>query len=198
MNPEPVANVPSHTGEGPLWHPDERVVYFTDIPNGRLYAFDPDTRTHRLVYEGAPVGGMTLQEDGSLLLFRARGNVVQWRDGLEIEVVPEIPMEVGTRFNDVIADPEGRVFAGTMPTGDAPGRLYRFDHDGSYRSVVEGVGCSNGMGFAPDLRAMYFIDTSIGRVDLFDYDRATGEISNRRPFVEIPPGRGFQIGRAHV
>jgi sugar lactone lactonase YvrE len=33
------------------------------------------------------------------------------------------PDERTTRFNDIIADPEGRVFCGTMPTPD--GRLGR-------------------------------------------------------------------------
>jgi D-xylonolactonase len=194
MTPHPVADVASHTGEGPLWHPEHRLVFFTDIPNGRIYAYDPAARSHRLVYEGPPVGGMTLQEDGSMMLFRARGNVVRWDGKSETVLIEEIPAEAGSRFNDTIADPEGRVFAGTMPTGDIPGRLYRFDLDGSYRVVVENAGVSNGMGFTPDLRSMYFIDTLTMRVDLFDYDRTSGEISNRRTFVEIPSGRGAPDG----
>ncbi|CAN5693281.1 SMP-30/gluconolactonase/LRE family protein [soil metagenome] len=194
MTPWAVADVPCHTGEGPLWHPERQILYWTDIPSGALFAYSPELSVHQRVYEGPPVGGMTLQEDGSLLLFRARGNVAIWRDGAETTVLESIPAEEGSRFNDVIADPEGRVFAGTMSTGDAPGRLYRFDLDGSYRVVLEGVLCSNGMGFTPDRKGMYHIDTPTQRIDLFDYDRATGEIDLRRTFVEVPKARGFPDG----
>jgi sugar lactone lactonase YvrE len=43
---------------------------------------------------------------------------------------------------------------------------------------------------------MYFIDSPTRRIDAFDYDAATGEISNRRPAVEVPPELGFPDGMA--
>ena len=49
------------------------------------------------------------------------------RGGKLITVINEIEDERETRFNDVIADPEGRVFCGTMSTPQRPGRLYRLD-----------------------------------------------------------------------
>ena len=54
--------------------------------------------------------------------------------------VEEIPDEANTRFNDVIADPRGRVFCGTLSSGDRPGRLYRLDPDHSLHVVLEGGG----------------------------------------------------------
>jgi D-xylonolactonase len=47
----------------------------------------------------------------------------------------------------VIADPAGRVFCGTMPSPDHLGALYRLDADGEITKVLDGIGCSNGMGF---------------------------------------------------
>ena len=47
------------------------------------------------------------------------------------------------RFNDVIADPEGRVFAGTIGQDRERGGLYRVDTDGTVTSLFKGSGCSN-------------------------------------------------------
>ena len=97
-------------------------------------------------------------------------------------VFHEIPEERETRFNDVAADPEGRVFCGTMPTPDRKGRLYRLDPDRSTHLILENVGCSNGMGWSPDRRTMYHTDSTERTIYAFDYDRQTGGISNSRVF----------------
>ena len=110
MEPRAVADYECVTGENPLWHPDEKRVYWTDIPAGRLFRYDPATGDHEQCYEGEPVGGFTLQPDGALLLFMARGAGKLWRDGELTTVIEDIPAERESRFNDVIADPTGRVF----------------------------------------------------------------------------------------
>ncbi len=189
MQPELIADYRCQVGEGPLWHPDERRVYWVDIPRGRIFRYDPAKGTHEICYEGAVVGGLTVQADGALLLFMARGAVSVWREGRLTTVVEEIPAERESRFNDVIADPAGRVFCGTMPTQASPGRLYRLDTDGALTPVLEDVLCSNGMGFTPDRRGMYYTDTGKREIYLFDYDQATGEIGNRRLFARVPEGK---------
>jgi D-xylonolactonase len=191
---EVLANYHCVTGEGPLWHPDEQALYWTDIPNGRLFRWDRATGEHAPVYDGPQVGGMTLQDDGSLLLFREKGNIAIWRDGTETEIVELIPEERESRFNDVIADPEGRVFCGTMPGPNGPGRLYRLDTDGTLTLLLTGIGCSNGMGFTPDSKGFYYTDTGKREVYRFDYDRATGAITNQRVFLSIPAGVGYPDG----
>ena len=193
--PELVADTRCETGEGPVWHPDEQRLYWTDVPAGRVHRFDPRTGGHATVYEGEPVGGITIQADGALLLFGARGFVAVWRDGgVERLIVEEIADERDSRFNDVIADPEGRVFAGTMPVRDGQGhavrdgRLYRLDPDCHLTVLVDGLGVPNGMGFAPDLRHLYVTDTlpGIQTIFRFSYDRAMGALANRQRFLQTP------------
>jgi len=184
MKLEMIADYECVTGEGPLWHPDEQVVYWVDIPQGRLFRYDPATGRHEQCYEGdEAIGGFTVQADGALLFFMARGAVKVWRDGQLQTVIDEISRERDSRFNDVIADPTGRVFCGTMPTGNQLGCLYRLDTDGSLSVVVEDVEVSNGMGFTPDRTQMYYTDSLKHEIYLFDYDEATGEIANQRVFV---------------
>jgi sugar lactone lactonase YvrE len=195
MQIERVADTTCETGEGPLWHPIEKCVYWVDIPRGRLFRYDPSTETHEQVLETEAIGGFTVQADGALLLFMARGAIKIWRTGqFERTIVDDIPAERESRFNDVIADPRGRVFCGTMPGPDrSPGRLYRLDPDGSLRVVLEGVKISNGMGFTTDHRRMYFTDSLTYEISLFDYDEASGDLSNRRVFVHIE-GEGIPDG----
>jgi D-xylonolactonase len=147
-----------------------------------------------MVYEGAPIGGFTIQEDGSLLLFMDKGGIGIWKDGELTMKVQQLAGEADSRFNDVIADPEGRVFCGTMSSSTHPGALYRLDTDGTIHKVITGVGTSNGMGFTPDRTQMYYTDTRKHTIDLLNYDRKTGALSNRRVFVRIPEDEGGPDG----
>ncbi|RUA00177.1 MAG: SMP-30/gluconolactonase/LRE family protein [Candidatus Poseidoniales archaeon] len=186
MIPELMADYRCETGEGPLWHPMERQVYWSDIPRGRIFRLNPFSRRHEQIYEGRIVGGYTIQSDGSLLLFMDRGSVAVWRDGKLKYLVNEMEGETDNRFNDVAADPAGRVFCGTMPTDTRSATLYRMDTDGSVTTVLEGVGLSNGIGFSPDQKQMYYTDSLARKIYIFDYDIDSGDITNQRVFVETP------------
>jgi D-xylonolactonase len=192
---ELVADYSCVVGEGPLWHPIEQCVYWIDIADGRLFRYEPATGTHALVYgPGEPIGGFTIQEDGALLLFMARGAIRLWRQGVVETLIDELPAERHTRFNDVVADPLGGVFCGTMATPDRPGRLYRIDPDGSLRVILNRVGIPNGMDFSPDLRTFYFTDSTDRTIYAFDYDGMTGSVSNQRALIVIPEGEGVPDG----
>ncbi|MFC7028255.1 SMP-30/gluconolactonase/LRE family protein [Halomicroarcula sp. GCM10025324] len=205
-DPSIVVDITCETGEGPLWHPDEGRLYWADIPRGRIYRYDPDTDDHELVYEDDTerIGGFTFQEDGSLLLFQEAGAVrrLDQESGDVQTVVQSDPDRFHERFNDVIADPEGRVFAGVMPDTDRdiPGQLYRLDGDGTFELVREECVLPNGMGFTPDRSQMYFSDTgnvdpdSPGYIYRYDYDRASGAISDPEVFVECGAFDGYPDG----
>lgn len=191
--PQLIADYACVCGEGPLFVPDENAIVWTDIETGRLFRYHLATKTHEQIYSGQRVGGFTLQSDGSLLLFQERGHVSTWKNGESKVIIESLPNE-GSRWNDVYADPEGRVFCGTMPSNGHLGRLYRLDRDGSIRVILENIGCSNGMGFSPDLKTMYYTDTGARHIYAFDYERASGEVTNQRVLVETPEGEGAPDG----
>lgn len=194
MQPERIVDCQCHTGENPLWHPMERCLYWTDIPRGRLFRYFPATDRSEQCYSGEIVGGFTLQADGALLLFMARGAVAVWNGTSLRTIVEEIPDERAGRFNDVIADPAGRVFCGTMPTSAHSGRLYRLDLDGSLHLILDDLGIPNGMAFTPDRRGMYFTDSTARRIYFFDYDAPTGVLANRRVWLQTPGDAGVPDG----
>ncbi len=195
---EVIADYACEIGENPLWHPMERRLYWCDIPTGRLFRYDPSTGVHEQCYAGGVVGGFTIQSDGSLLLFMDRGTVALWREGAGIEVVAEIAADIAdeksSRFNDVIADPRGRVFCGTMSTEKSKGRLYRLDLDGSFHLLLDGIGCSNGMAFSLDRKSFYYTDSFAHEIYLFDYNMQDGGISNQRVFARFDEADGLPDG----
>lgn len=194
LQPELIVDLPCQTGESPHWHPFERKLYWLDIPPGRMYRYDPLTSANELIYEGEAIGGFTIQTDGALLLFMARGAIRLWRNGRLTTLIEEIPEERDTRFNDVAADPAGRVFCGTMPGPTHPASLYLLATDGSLSKVLGDISLSNGMGFTPDLRQLYHTDTRRYLINLYDYERETGAIRFNRVFARLPEGGGRPDG----
>jgi len=185
MNPEIVLDIKCKVGEGPLWHPLEKKLYWLDIPEGIIYRYDPETGMVEKVYRGDIVGGYTIQEDGSLLFFMEEGSIKLWKNNRLVTVVEKVPELKGTRFNDVIADPAGRVFCGTMPDKRGEAYLYRLDIDGRLTLILNKVGLSNGMGFTPDKKQMYFTDSKKGEIYVFDYNVKDGSLSNHRLFLKV-------------
>jgi len=103
-------------------------------------------------------------------------------------------VERDSRFNDVIADPMGRVYCGTMAGSAGGGRLFRLDTDGSLTELLDGVGCSNGMGFSPDRQWLYYIDSSTKQIARFACDPATGDLRGRKVFVDTSNEEGVPDG----
>ena len=195
-NPELIADYRCLCGENPLWHPHERRVYWLDIFSPRMFRYDPVGDRHEQFYAGRTVGGFTFQRDGKQLLFMDRGAIAVL-EGREARIVfDDIAQERESRFNDVFADPVGRVYCGTMPTGSRPGRLYRLDTDGSLTVVIDRLMLPNGMGLAPDGHRFYVTDSLAREILQFDYDPATGRLCNRQVFCRGAEADGLPDGLA--
>ena len=62
---------------------------------------------------------------------------------------------------------------------DRKGKLYYFSPEGSVSIIEEGVGCSNGMGFSPDLKTILY--GRYGReIYAYDFNLENSQLSNRR------------------
>ena len=190
---EKLAEENALVGEGPLWDPDAQKLIWTDIETGRLFRYDPATGTNTRIHQGFNISGLTLNRHGGYLACIWDG-VVLWKSDEEwVRIRGETHRGDALHFNDVIADPEGRVFAGTF-LPDQPGKLFRLDPDGKVEVVEEGIGCSNGLGFSLDLGTMYYTDAAARTIYAYDYDQATGRIGNRRVFVKVGDEDGVPDG----
>ncbi|WP_251328281.1 SMP-30/gluconolactonase/LRE family protein [Haloplanus pelagicus] len=192
-----VADYGCQVAEGPIWHPDDEALYWIDVPAGSLFRYRPETDEHAHVFESDLIAGITVEADGSLLLFED-GGVVRRLDTETWDATPvlDITEEADTRFNDVIADPAGRVFAGTMPTDRHPGRLYRLDPDGTYHRLIDDLALPNGLGFTTERDALYLTESKANRIRRYAYEETSGQLSDRTVFAEVDHGDGLPDGLA--
>jgi sugar lactone lactonase YvrE len=197
---EPVGDVTAALGEGPYWVPDASFLMWVDIRRGLLHRTSfpsGETVTDNLGEVSAAFPAL----DGGFLI--VGGSKLTLRDlpglpgyGGITRTVAEIPARDGVRFNDAAVDPAGRVWVGSMHTDetDPIGSLYRLDAGGKLTTVVEEATVSNGISWSPDGTRMYYADSPMRRIDVFDYDPATGDALQRRVFADLSRVEGVPDG----
>ena len=187
MTPELLANEHNGCGENPLWDDLRGVLYWCDIPAGKIFEWKPDG-SHRTIAElGRECGAFSLQENGDLmLLFSGDAALLNPQTGVVTPLKSGIVSETG-RFNDCIAAPDGRVFAGTVDwEQQRRGGLFHLHHDLKAHEITRGTACSNGLAWTPNNDGLYWADSTAKTVSLFDFDAQSGELSNRRIWWESP------------
>lgn len=170
-------------GEGPLWNFRERALYWIDYTNAQFFRYDPGSGDLRAVQLAVKPGCVAFTEAGDILLGTTAG-LALWRDDW-LGLIDNAVLHPPNRFNDGAADRAGHFWVGTA--SDKPeNHLYRMDADGSVQVMASGIGISNGIAWSPDNRTMYYSDSGgAGIVWAYDFDLASGTISERRVF--LPP-----------
>ncbi|GBP54105.1 Regucalcin [Eumeta japonica] len=183
-------------GEGPHWDSDQKVLYFVSILEHTIHRYDPATGEHaKTKLDGrvgfiVPVDGTT---DQFVVGVERKFLVIQW-DGTDgapaktLKVLGEVDKDVPTtRINDGKADPKGRLFGGTMGNEDPPGNferakgsLYRIVGPGAPEKLCDKIDISNGLAWDLEEKAFYYIDSLERAIRRYDYDAATGDISNMK------------------
>jgi len=190
-------DVKAELGEGPIWDARRQRLLFVDIMRGHVHEFDPVSKGDRVHHVGQPVSAIAPTTGGDWLIATRHGFFHLNPDRGDVKPVALVEADKPTtRMNDGYCDPRGRFFAGTMSMAHEKnaGSLYRLDPGGRVTTIFTGVTTSNGIDWSPDGRLTYYVDTGTGRVDVCDFDADAGTLSNRRPFVTIPAGRGKPDG----
>jgi sugar lactone lactonase YvrE len=176
----------SKWGEGPIWWND-RLLY-VDIEDHTLVTLDPATGEEQTWNVGERIGTVVPRAQGGFLYAGDTGILAfDPTTGAKQPLAdPEPEKRPDNRFNDGKCDPAGRFWAGTLSlvkkTGDA--NLYCLDTDGTLTLKVSEVTNSNGICWSADARTMYYIDTPLQQIRAYDYDLASGNISNARVIVD--------------
>jgi sugar lactone lactonase YvrE len=179
---------PSVLGESPLWHPSEQVLYWCDIPGHALNRFDPKRGVHTHWPFDTDVSCCVPLMEGGLLLSLRSGLVrFDTADGT-VEPLVDAPYDTAVeRFNDGKADPQGRLWVGTIHDRREPrAALYRYAA-GRLERMAGDITVSNGLAWSPDARTLYWADTKAHAVYAFDFERAGGAITHRRVFAQFAP-----------
>ena len=184
-------------GEGALWCPREQVLWWIDISSPTLWRFEPGTDRVEHWPLPKPPGSFALRKDGGFLFAFRNGFATLGEPGGELDWCDLPKLALGDeRFNDGKTDRAGRFWTGTLDRklGAAIGQLYRVEPGLRVTAMDRGFTISNGIGWSPDDRIMYFTDTPSRRIYRYDFDAASGQIANRRVFVEAEPGQGGPDG----
>ena len=191
-------DVKATLGEGPIWDIRENVLWWIDINECRLHRFDPATNQNETYDIGQRVGTVVPRTSGGLMLAIQNGFAAYDPATRKLDIIADPESHLPqNRFNDGKCDPAGRFWAGTLELVEEnmkAGSLYCLYPDGHVERRVPDVGISNGIVWTSDKKTMYFIDSPTRRVDAFDYDNDTGEISNRRTAIALPEGIGYPDG----
>jgi sugar lactone lactonase YvrE len=194
--------VPSTTeqtilGEGLRWDARRGELLRVDIAAGQVFrehvADDGSLipiRTYRLpgtVGAVAPIEG-----DRGWVLAAGRGFALLDPGGA-FRMIGEVASE-GSRMNDGAADPHGRFWGGTVADHPGAGVLFRMERDGRIDPVFDGLTTSNGIGWSPDGRTMYLVDSGPRVIHAFDFDGAAGTMSGGRVLVTVPEDVGAPDG----
>lgn len=186
--------------EGPAWHAAEGALYWVSILDGVVHRYHLSSGEHRTWEVGQMVGAVVVRESGGMMLAIRDGfATLDTVSGMTTLVAEVESTDRGQRMNDGKCDARGRFWAGTMSASTpvpGSGTLYRLDADRTVTPMLGGVTISNGLGWSPDNRTMYFIDTPTGRVDAFDFDLASGTIDNRRGCAQVTQGEASPDGMA--
>lgn len=193
----PYLTVPCELGEAPFHEVNTNTLRFVDIKKHRLHTFSLDKgpislKTRQL---GMPVG-VTADIEGvdsqrRILLGGKKGLAVFERDSGSWEYLnmfyDSMERAERSRSNDGTVDSKGRLWIGTMNdfhvgTPQPEGSLFRFDSDLSRHLIKDGLSIPNGISWSKDDKTMYFVSSTDKNILAFDFDSATGNVSNERVF----------------
>ena len=196
LTAQPLTLAPAEHGEGPTWDAGRSELLWVDITAGLVHrsALSPEgvwsqVATHAV---GGTVGAVVPATAGGWLLAAGPGFTHLPEDG-EARTLIELSGEGGsesaggTRMNDAACDRAGRFFAGTMAFDERPGAgtLYCLDTDGTVRTVLDGLGISNGIDWSPDDRTVYLSDSGAATVQAFPYDLSDGTFGPGQVLLDL-------------
>jgi len=176
-------------GEGPVWDAKNQRLLWVDIVGQELNVFNPTDGSNKTYKFPDIVTSATPRQAGGVLLTLRRSIALFDPATEKLEIIAEVEADMpGNRFNDGKTDRQGRHWAGTM--GDVDwnhpiGNLYRIGADRKPVRMAEKICCSNGIGWSPDNKTMYFCESFAHVIHAYDFDASSGEIENRRPFTTV-------------
>lgn len=182
-------------GENPLWDGRRHQLFWTDIDAGELWRYDPNTKKALRFYTGPVVGGFTLQHDGSLALFRAKDIAILDPDGDQpAHTLAPFTDPDAKRFNDVLALPDGSVYAGTIAARSGSGGLYHVSRDLTIRRLFQGTDVSNGMALRNKGQSLLWTCSTSRRIYEYPRDPLTSNLGEGSPIYRTTAAEGVPDG----
>jgi gluconolactonase len=175
-------------GEGPVWNRREKRLYFVDIVGDKVLRWSPGVGTETVLAPSGHLNGMTLDDEGRLLIAGWSSRAI-WRlegDGSLVSIASHYEGKRISSPNDIVMRSDGTIYWTEMQNGllipgmdgdDAQRYLdwqgvFRLTADGVMTPMVKDFPGPNGLAFSPDESLIYVNDTPSAHIRVFPVDRA--------------------------
>jgi sugar lactone lactonase YvrE len=172
-------------GEGALWHPWRKQLFWFDILGQKLLTLSPDGPQDWLFDQMVSAAGwvdrdnLLIASETALLRFDILSGASETIMALEAD-------NATTRSNDGRADRQGGFWIGTMGRAaqTGAGAIYRY-YKGELRKLFPGITIPNAICFAPDGGHAYFTDTRSKIIQRVALDAAGWPNAAPAPFIDL-------------
>jgi gluconolactonase len=185
--------------EGPVWHPSDGVLLFSDILGDTIYRWDPSAGVTTWRHPSHMANGNALDRDGRLLTCEhATSRVTRTEPDGRVEVLASHyeGRELNSP-NDIVVRHNGTIYFTDPNSGRGPHfgiereqelsfqGVYRLDPaDGSLTLLTDAMDKPNGLCFSPDESRLYVSDTDRYHIRVFDL-RADGTPAHGSVWAEL-------------
>jgi L-arabinonolactonase len=174
-------------GEVPLWDAASARLSWIDIFKPALHVLDPATGGLESHTPPEKLGSYGLAGDGRYIT-AGRGGIAMWEPAtgaFDRLSTPEADRPDNI-LNDGRVDLDGRFVVGSMDKmlAGPNGRLWQVEKGATRLLQDEDVMLPNSICWSPDGATFYFGDSRSNLIFAYDYDRSSGDISNRRVFAD--------------
>lgn len=184
--------------EGPIWHPDDKHLTFSDIPNSRMHRWSAAGGATVFRDPSNMTNGNTYDHQGRILSCEHETSRVTRTelDGSVTVVASHYDGKELNSPNDIVVRRDGGIYFTDPDFGRRSGtgvvREPELDHRGVYRLDPESLelvllatefGQPNGLAFTLDHNALYVADTPRMQIRRFDV-AADGSLSGGEVFAE--------------
>lgn len=177
----------SDCGEGPIWDPKTEIISWVDIAGSKWHQVGLNEGSKSMTYPVPTIIGAVVERHrGGYFAAVKEGFAsldINGNYSTEIDFLPK-----DQRMNDAKVDSRGRYWAGSTALDFSPGlgQLHLLNTDHTHRVMESNLTLPNGLGWSPDNKKFYLVDSMQRTMWRYDFDEVSAEISNREIMVRFP------------
>lgn len=196
-------------GEGPFWEEDTNSVRFLDVEQQKVMRVDLEKgpSSFKVIKDFDISMGVTADIEGNDKEFVFGGKYgfgvadkqtgeYRWLQKVWSEEEISAKKHEMMRGNDGAVDSQGRFWVGFMfdpllSELRKDGAVFRLNADLSLDRPMDDIMIPNGTAWNKQDDTMYFCDSPTKTIFQYDFDPATGAISNKRPYFTMPEDKRY-------